>query len=55
MVETVKNFLGNRKAVKYKDTVAKLLRSLQNMGANMSNKFHSYTAILIASPQILMM
>ena len=39
-VEAVKNFLGNRKAVKYKGIVAKLLSSLQDMGANMSIKFH---------------
>ena len=35
-LEAVKNFWGNRKAVKYKEVVAKLL--LQDMGANMSIK-----------------
>ena len=35
-VEAVKNFLGNRKAVKYKGIVAKLQSSLQDMVANMS-------------------
>ena len=39
-VETVKNFLGNRKAVNYKGIVAKLLSTLQDMGANMSIKLH---------------
>ena len=39
-VEAVKNFSGNRKAVKYKRIVAKLLSSLQDMGANMSIKVH---------------
>jgi len=31
-VETVKNFLGNRKAVYYKGIVAKLLSTLQGYG-----------------------
>ena len=39
-VEAVKNFFGNIKAVKYKGIVAKLLNSLQDMGANMSIKLH---------------
>jgi len=39
-VETVKNFLGNRKAVNYKGIVAKLLSTLQDMVANMSIKLH---------------
>ena len=52
-VETVKNFLGNRKAVNYKGIVAKLLSTLQDMGANMSISFTSYTVILTASPKIL--
>ena len=39
-VEAVKNFLKNRKAVKYKRIVAKLLSSLQDMGANMSIKLN---------------
>jgi len=39
-VETVKNFLGNRKAVNYKGIVAKLLNTLQDMCGNMSIKLH---------------
>ena len=39
-VEDVKNFLGNKKAVKYKGIVAKLLSSLQDMSTNMSIKLH---------------
>jgi len=39
-VETVKNFLRNRKAVNYKGIVAKLLSTLQDTGANMSIKLH---------------
>jgi len=39
-VETFENFLGNRKAVNYKGIVAKLLSTLQDMGANMSIKLH---------------
>ena len=39
-VEAVKNFLENRKAVKYKGIVAKLQSSLQDMGTNMSIKLH---------------
>jgi len=39
-VESAKNFLGNRKAVNYKGTVAKLLSTLQDMGDNMSIKLH---------------
>ena len=39
-VETVKNFLGNRIAVNYKGIVAKLISTLQDMGANMTIKLH---------------
>jgi len=39
-VETVKNFLGKRKAVNCKGIVAKLLITLRDMGANMSIKLH---------------
>jgi len=39
-VESVKTFLGNRKAVNYKGIVAKLRSTLQDMGANMSIKLH---------------
>ena len=41
-VEAVKNFLGNRKAVKYKGIVGMLLSSLQDMGANMSIKLDCF-------------
>ena len=37
-METVKNFLGNRKAVNYKGIVAEFLSTLQGMGANVSIK-----------------
>ena len=39
-VRAIKNVLENRKAVKYKGIVAKLLSSLQDMDASMSIKFH---------------
>ena len=39
-VKAVKNVLGNRKAVRYKGIVVKLLSILQDMGANMSIKLH---------------
>ena len=39
-VETVKNFLGNSKAVNHKGIVSKLLSTLQDMGVNMSIKLH---------------
>ena len=39
-METVKNFLGNRKAVNYKGIVAELLSTLQDMGASMCIKLH---------------
>ena len=39
-VETIKIFLDNRKAVSHKGIVAKLLSTLQDMGANMSIKLH---------------
>jgi len=39
-VETVKNFLENRKSVNHKGIVAKLLSTLQDMDANMSIKLH---------------
>jgi len=55
VVETIKNFLGNRKAVNYKGIAAKLLITLQDMGANMSIKHHflCYTVILTTSLKIL--
>ena len=43
-LEAVKNFWGNRKAVKYKGVVAKLL--LQDMDANMSIKTNMLTSNL---------
>ena len=36
----VKNFLGNHQGEIYKEFVEKLLKSLQDTGANMSNKIH---------------
>ena len=40
-VKAIKNFFWEiTKAVKYKQTVAKLLSSLQDMGTNMSIKLH---------------
>ena len=35
-----RNFLGNRKTVKYKEIVAKLLSSLQDIDASMNIKLH---------------
>lgn len=35
-----KNFSGNRKTEKYNEIVAKLLKNLHDMGANMSIKLH---------------
>jgi len=52
-VETVKNFLGNRKAVNYKGDVAKLLSTLQDMGANMSIKLHFLYSHLDRFPENL--
>jgi len=51
--ETVKNFLGNRKAVNYKGIVAKFLSTLQNMGANMSIKLHFLYSHLDRFPENL--
>ena len=42
-VDVVKNFLGNRRAENYKEFVEKLLKSLQDIGANMSIKVHYFT------------
>ena len=36
----VKNFLGNRKTLNYREIVGKLLESYQLMGCNMSLKIH---------------
>ena len=52
-VEPVKKFLGNRKAVKYKGIVAKLLSSLQDMGANMNIKLHFLSSHLDRFPKNL--
>ena len=45
-VKAVEKFLGNRKEVKYKQIVAKLLSSLQDIGANMSIKLDRFPANL---------
>lgn len=39
-VDVVKNFSGNHQAKNYKELVEKLLKSLQNTGANISIKVH---------------
>ena len=39
-MEAVKNFLENRKAVKYKEIVAELRSSLRDVSANISIKLH---------------
>ena len=39
-VDVVKNFLGNRQAENYKEFVEKLLKSLQDTGANICIKVH---------------
>jgi len=47
-------FFGeNRKAVNYKGIVAKLLSTLQDMGANMSIKLHFLYSHLDCFPKIL--
>jgi len=52
-VETVKNFLGNRRVVNYKGIVAKLLSTLQDMVANMSIKLHFLYSHLDRFPENL--
>ena len=52
-VKAVKKILGNRKAVKYKRIAAKLLSSLQDMGANMSIKLHFLYSHLDRFPENL--
>jgi len=52
-VETVKNFLGNRIAVNYKGIVAKLISTLQDMGANMTIKLHFLYSHLDRFPENL--
>ena len=39
-VDVVKNFFGNCQAKSYKELVEKLLKSLQEIGADMSIKVH---------------
>ena len=39
-VDVVKHFLGNHRGENYKELVEKLLKSLQNISANMSIKVH---------------
>ena len=39
-VDTVKNFYGNRRAKSYRKLVKKMLKSLQDIGANISIKVH---------------
>jgi len=53
LVETVKNFLGNRTAVNYKGIVARLLITLQDAGANMSIKLHFLYSHLDRFPEHL--
>ena len=52
-VEAVKNFLGNRKAFKYKRIVVKLLSILEDMCANMSIKLHFLYSHLDCFPENL--
>ena len=47
-VKVVKNFFGNKKASNYKELVANLLSSFEDIGAKMSIKVISCTVILIA-------
>ena len=44
-VDMVKNFSGNRRTENYKELVGKLLKSLQDIGANMCIKVNFYLAI----------
>ena len=45
-VDEVKNFLGNRRAEYYKESVEKQLKGLQDTGANMSIKVHFFFVFL---------
>ena len=40
LVDVVKNFLGNHQAANYKELVEKLLKSLQDISANMCIRIH---------------
>ena len=48
-----RNFLGNRKTVKYKEIVAKLLSSLQDVDASMNAKLHLLYSNLYHFPENL--
>ena len=41
-VDVIKNFLGNHWVESFKKLMEKLLKSLQDMGANMSIKIHFF-------------
>ena len=41
-VDVVKNFLGNRRAENYKKLEEKLLKSLQDIGTDMTIKVHCF-------------
>ena len=43
-VDVVKNFLGHCRAENYKEFVEKLLKSLQDIGTNISIKVHFFTS-----------
>ena len=47
----VTGFLGNRRAVNYKDLVEELLSSYQKMGCNMSVKIHFLSSHLEFFPE----
>jgi len=52
-LESVKDFLGNRKTVNYKGIMAKLLSTLQDMSANMSIKLQFLHSHLDRFPENL--
>ena len=52
-VKVVKNFFGNKKASNYKELVANLLSSFENIGAKMSINVHFLHSHLDRFPEIL--
>ena len=46
-IDVVKNFIGNHRTENYREVVENLLKSLQDIDANISIQIHFYIAILI--------
>ena len=49
-VDMTKNFFGNRRTENYKELVEKMLKSLQDMGTNMSIKIYFLHSLLDKFP-----